>query len=162
MSHTNNKEVLEALRAKLETSHTHNGITFTYSVPIDVDTICEFLRQQLQKAREDWLEEQITALEFEKLPYPYVCKSPFPSEGVDFHLKTYGHLPDFRCCKYDQLTREETDVYNNALQTIIDRFHSELDQPSITNVSASSGMGAGTSDTVTSLHDVPYTLTTPS
>ena len=36
---------------------------------------------------------------------------------------------------------------------------SELDEPSITNVSASSGTGAETSDTVTTLHDVPYTLT---
>lgn len=92
------------------------------------DALKQTHHQELQKAREMWLREEIVKLEFEKLPYPYVCKSPFPGEGVDFHLKTYGHLPYFGCCKYDQLTKEETDIHNQALQTIIDRYQKELDQ----------------------------------
>ena len=81
---------------------------------------------QSYTTKADWLRSEIEKLEGEKLPYPYVCKSPFPGEGVDFHLKTYGHLPYFGCCKYDQLTKDETDVYNQALTSIITRYKEEL------------------------------------
>ena len=65
------------------------------------------------------LRENINAF---KLPYTYKRQSPFLGESVDFHLKTYGHLPDRGCCRFNQLTDEETDVYNQALDDILDSF----------------------------------------
>ena len=32
---------------------------------------------------------------------PTVIKS-FPGAGVERHLRTHGHLPDYGCCEFDQ------------------------------------------------------------
>ena len=67
----------------------------------------------------DHTEHIVREIEKMKLPYGYKPKSPFPGEAVDNHLKKYGHLPDWGCCRYDQKTDEETDEYNNILNDII-------------------------------------------
>lgn len=63
--------------------------------------------------------EVIEVVERGRLPYAYKSKSPFPGEAVDYHLKMHGHLPAVGCCKYDQMTDEETDIYNKAIEDII-------------------------------------------
>lgn len=70
-------------------------------------------RQKLELEKE--ISEDIRLM---KLPYSYKIKSPFSSEGVDYHLKTYGHLPSAGCCRYDQYSDEETDIYNKAIDDI--------------------------------------------
>lgn len=60
------------------------------------------LHQELQKARESWLQEEIVTLKEEKLE-------------AELH--------------YDMRGMAETKTYCSALQTIIDRYQSELDQP---------------------------------
>ena len=68
------------------------------------DTIAEqTIHHQVQKARQDWLREEIEELEGMKIAnYPSSLKDP---SGF---CQNVG--------------------YNKALQTIIDRYHSELDQ----------------------------------
>ena len=62
------------------------------------------LHQELQKARQDWLREEIVRLEGMKNTV-----SALDLEGNDI-----GEL--------------QKEAFNHALQTIIDRYHSELDQ----------------------------------
>jgi len=79
------------------------------------DTVTGFLKadlksthhQQLQKARHDWLREEIVKLE---------------------GMKEDGETP-----LGTQELHETELAYNQALQTIIDRYRSELDQDLTTN-----------------------------
>ena len=66
--------------------------------------------QELQKARTDWLREEIVRLEG--------MKRPHPSEDE------FRALPIIEMYKQGQAVS-----FNTALQTIIDRYQSELDQP---------------------------------
>ena len=64
----------------------------------------ELLHQELQKARHDWLREEIVKLEGEKLG------------GLARPIFVGANAP------------ERMRIHNEALQTIIDRYQSELDQ----------------------------------
>lgn len=70
--------------------------------------LTKFLHHQLQKARQDWLREEIVKLEGEKLPKTneHGSRSFFVGAGAQMRM----------------------DTHNQALQTIIDRYHFELDQ----------------------------------
>lgn len=76
------------------------------------------LKERDAIARQEENRDIAQGIQLMKLPYAYKIKSPFPGEGVDFHLKMYGHLPADGCCKYDQYTDEETDIYNKAIDDI--------------------------------------------
>ena len=76
----------------------------------------EELHHQLQKARQDWLREEIVRLEETKLDTGVIdCGRP----GGEA-------CPGCATCGMQEQCVCET--YNEALQTIIDRYHSELDQ----------------------------------
>lgn len=61
----------------------------------------------LNKEILEWIGEDYTP--------PYERKSPFPNESVDYHLKSYGHLPQIGCCRNDQLPKESINGANHAL-----------------------------------------------
>lgn len=86
----------------------HSGeTTFAYGVPNDktiADWWIEKIHQELQKARHDWLREEIVKLEGEKLG------------GLARPIFVGANAP------------ERMRIHNRALQTIIDRYQSELDQ----------------------------------
>ena len=67
----------------------------------------QFLHHQLQKAQQDWLREEIVRLEGMKKPTSFTGSENAQIESVFF--------------KHEK-------GYNQALQTIIDRYHSEIDQ----------------------------------
>ena len=74
-----------------------------YAWALDIrDFFKKQLHQQLQKVRQDWLRQEIVKLEGMKQEEP--DKIDYDGTG----LSQYG--------------------FNSALQTIIDRYHSELDQ----------------------------------
>ena len=68
------------------------------------------LHQELQKARHDWLREEIVKLEGVKMANEH------SSECL------HNEAPEY--CDCDNYIK-----WNKALQTIIDRYQSELDQP---------------------------------
>ena len=69
--------------------------------------ILPHFHHQLQKARQDWLREEIVKLEGMKKPTSFTGSENAQIESVFF--------------KHEK-------GYNQALQTIIDRYHSEIDQ----------------------------------
>ena len=83
---------------------------------VEADEIDEFmvgwlrttLHHQLQKARQDWLREEIVRLEGEKLPKTneHGSRSFFVGAGAQMRMETH----------------------NQALQAIIDRYQEELNQ----------------------------------
>tara|TARA_R110000851_G_scaffold4520_4_gene18473 strand:+ start:4479 stop:4805 length:327 start_codon:yes stop_codon:yes gene_type:complete len=72
----------------------------------------------IAQAKKEAVIEAGELIQLRKLPYSYKIKSPFPGEGVEFHLKRYGHLPFEGCCEYDQMSDEETDIYNKAIDDV--------------------------------------------
>ena len=77
----------------------------------DASDIKTFIHHQLQKARQDWLREEIVWLEGMKKEKEFVEKE-WKNEDCS---GTTGRWEDYT-------------EHNQALQTIIDRYHSELDQ----------------------------------
>lgn len=92
VSHTNNKEVKGGVEAIIEYVIKSRDDLGVYNYVIR-ETLTKMLHQELQKARQSWLREEIVKLE---------------------GMKVLG--------LYSQ-------IKNNILQTIIDRYQSELDQP---------------------------------
>ena len=104
MSHTNNKEVKGGVEAIIEYVIKSRDDLGVYNYVIR-ETLTKMLHQELQKARHDWLREEIVKLEGMKQP-----------------ITTEDRVEsDFASIEWDK--------YNQALQTIIDRYSSELDQP---------------------------------
>ncbi len=91
---------------------------------IEIDTATDMayqaglstLHQELQKARETWLREEIVKLEGMKYKTSY-CGYSIRSTTVDTKSAV------------DCINGAEKMGRNQALQTIIDRYQSELDQP---------------------------------
>jgi len=81
--------------------------------------IHDFLRTSAIELVKSVLSQEIERLEKNKRKLPYKPKSPFQGESVDFHLKTYGHLPSRGCCEFDQYTEEQVENYNSALSSSI-------------------------------------------
>ncbi len=75
----------------------------------------EFIHQELQKARHDWLQEEIVKLEGEK-------------QNADFRLERDKQYTTYELSEYIQNCCADTG-FNQALQTIMKRYQSELDQP---------------------------------
>lgn len=88
---------------------------------VEADEIDEFmvgwlrttLHHQLQKARQDWLREEIVKLEGMK--QPTIIQPEYGNDNPN-----YSRIADTMVMK--------AHIHNQALQTIIDRYHSELDQ----------------------------------
>ena len=78
-----------------------------------------FLRTSALELVKSVLSQEIERLEKNKRKLPYKPESPFQGESVDFHLKTYGHLPSRGCCEFDQYTEEQVENYNSALSSSI-------------------------------------------
>ena len=70
--------------------------------------------QELQKARHDWLQEEIVKLEGMK------------RKGLE--QVEHDYITCYECGGYDEC---DCEGFNEALQTIIDRYLSELDQPTV-------------------------------
>jgi hypothetical protein len=96
----NNSRVEEILAKKLHALET-DWSDGCYIRGEDVDAICDYIHQELQKARHNWLRKEIVKLR--AVQEPNVGK-----ENKPFHHRTR---------------------HNKALQTIMDRYLSELDQP---------------------------------
>ena len=84
-----------------------------------VEELRTFLRTSALELVKSVLSQEIERLEKNKRKLPYKPKSPFQGESVDFHLKTYGHLPSRGCCEFDQYTEEQVENYNSALSSSI-------------------------------------------
>lgn len=78
---------------------------------IRIDDIKTFIHQQLQKANQDWLREEIVKLGVMKKEIVPIQYEPNPiNVTMAYHEQTLRI------------------GYNQAIQTIIDRYQSELDQ----------------------------------
>ena len=104
MSHTNNKEVKGGVEAIIEYVIKSRDDLGVYNYVIR-ETLTKMLHQELQKARHDWLREEIVKLEGMKQPITIEDRVESAFASIEW------------------------DKYNQALQTIIDRYSSELDQP---------------------------------
>ena len=78
-------------------------------------TATDFIHHQLQKARHDWLREEIVRLEGMK----NIVGSQTEISSNESLVKMVKNVIELK----------GEMAYNQALQTIIDRYHSELDQP---------------------------------
>lgn len=79
------------------------------------ETLTKMLHQELQKARQSWLREEIVKLEGRLIPVPKMELSPYTT--------------DYQIMMDSGFRLSDAKLYNQALQTIIDRYQSELDQP---------------------------------
>ncbi len=110
MSHTNNKEVQEQFRNRILDVETAVRLTYNEKDSDQmIQKMLDFIHQELQKARHDWLREEIVKLEGMKQPITIEDRVESAFASIEW------------------------DKYNQALQTIIDRYSSELDQPITSN-----------------------------
>lgn len=117
MSHTNNKEV-ERIEEIIENivagvaEYPHGRLALAVDLREQLRTI---LHQELQKVRQTWLEEEIVKLKSEKEQ----------DECLGEERKNCHWCGRNMYCR----GRVEEIAHNQTLQTIIDRYQSELDQP---------------------------------
>lgn len=74
----------------------------------------ERVHQELQKARQTWLREEIVKLEGRLIPVPKMELSPYTT--------------DYQIMMDSGFRLSDAKLYNQAIQTIIDRYQSELGQ----------------------------------
>lgn len=130
MSHTNNKE--GAIEERIEQELHNYGawlLNNPNAEPLErraeknnrAKTLAqEVFHQELQKARQDWLREEIVKLEDEK-----VTNQAKTYDGNDLESACDAYTCAF--LEWGEVVRYEHG-HDHAIQTIIDRYQSDLDQ----------------------------------
>ena len=88
------------------------GVSLSYDREL-IESILDWHHQQLQKARHDWLREEIVRLEGVKVTKDEIDQAKY-SNGNPVQRPEIKQLIEW--------------VNHRTIQTIIDRYHSELDQ----------------------------------